>query len=231
MTKTTKEKKPHWVLRFFLLYIAFIILYCSYLYFFMDVRITKAVNVQENYGQYLIDTQDKMVEYSLEFASLVEDVERVYTEKEKEAIKEELIKQNELLKELQINSPDSTNEDYLQIYTDILKIFSFYIQGETMQAEYVYAYKDNYIPDEKFSDKTVRLETYTMGTSLCNMMGNMMLNNYTYINDVRNTNYESKFEILPVEDLQSYLEENISEEKRNELLQRTEIEDIIENVS
>ena len=56
-----------------------------------------------------------------------------------------------------------------------------------MQAEYVYAYKDNYIPDEKFSDKTVRLETYTMGTSLCNMMGNMMLNNYTYINDVRNT--------------------------------------------
>ena len=100
-----------------------------------------------------------------------------------------------------------------------------------MQAEYVYAYKDNYIPDEKFSDKTVRLETYTMGTSLCNMMGNMMLNNYTYINDVRNTNYESKFEILPVEDLQSYLEENISEEKRNELLQRTEIEDIIENVS
>ena len=80
MTKTTKEKKPHWVLRFFLLYIAFIILYCSYLYFFMDVRITKAVNVQENYGQYLIDTQDKMVEYSLEFASLVEDVEHYFNQ-------------------------------------------------------------------------------------------------------------------------------------------------------
>lgn len=205
-----KPKKPHWILRFFILYLLFLIGYCSYLYFAMDVRISLKEDYQKNYGQYLVDIQDKMVGHSLDFNSMVEDTERVYTDAEKDKIKDELVSQNDLLKNLQLNPPNSDNEDYALIYKDVLKIFGFYIQGETMQAEYVYGYKDSYIADEEYSDSTTRLETYTMGTSLCNLMGNMMLNNYKYINDVRGTDYSSKYNIQPVDDLESYLSDSSS---------------------
>lgn len=200
-----QPKKIHWILRFFILYLIFLIGYSLYLYCVMDVRISLKENYQTNYGQYLINTQDKMVEHSLNFNSMVEDTERVYTDTEKDKIKDELVSQNDLLKNLQLNPPNSDNQDYALIYKDILKIFGFYIQGETMQAEYIYGYKNDYIADEKFSDSTTKIETYTMGTSLCNLMGNMMLNNYKYINDVRKTDYSSKYNIQPVDDLKEYL--------------------------
>lgn len=220
----TKIKKPHWVMRFFILYFIFLVFYIAWLYFVMDVRITKKVDVQLDYGQYLVDTQDKMIERTLEFAGLAEDTNRVYTDEEKERITNELLKQNKLLKELQKNPPNESNEDYVQIYNDILKIFSFYIQGETMQANYIYGYKDHYLADEKFADDTVRQETYTMGLALCNMMGNMMLNNYTYINNVRNTQYESKYTIIPVDDLESYLKS--TDEEREEILNSSTLEEV-----
>ena len=214
-------KKTHWIRLFFICYFIFLIGYCAYLFIFMDVRITLNKDVQKNYGQYLVDMQDKIVEHSLIFDKLVEDTERVYTDEEKESIKQELLDQNDLLKKLQATVPDETNEDYALVYKDILKIFGLYIQGETMQAEYIYGYKDSYIADEINSDKTVRMETYTMGTALCNMMGNMMLNNYTYINDVRNTTFESKYTITPVNDLENYISKDASthtvEEQRQKL--------------
>lgn len=244
--KQEVEKRPNWVLRFFLLYLLFIVLYCLYLYVFMDVRITIKPDIQKEYGKYLVEMQDKMVGQTLDFANLVEDVNRQYTDREKDRIKDELVKQNELLKELQINSPDETNNDYTDIYKDMVKIFSFYIQGETMQSEYIYAYKNEYIADEKMSDENVRIETYTLGSSLCEVMGNMMLNNYNYINAVRETDYQSSYTIVPVDDISDYLwdidedstnDENAENNKEsissvltekdktdiNELLQRTPV--------
>lgn len=242
------EKRPNWVLRFFLLYLSFIVVYCLYLYVFMDVRITIKPDIQKEYGKYLVEMQDKMVGQTLDFANLVEDINRQYTDREKDRIKDELVKQNELLKELQINSPDEINNDYMNIYKDMVKIFSFYIQGETMQSEYIYAYKDEYIADEKMSDENTRIETYTLGSSLCEVMGNMMLNNYDYINNVRGTDYQSSYTIVPVDDISDYLwdaaedsaddkdtgnnKENISpvltekdKSDINKLLQRTPISD------
>lgn len=167
----------------------------------MDVRITFTGKIQENYGQYLTDIQDKFIERTLEYTAITEDTERLYSNTEKANIESELVKQNDILKELQKNPPNEDNLDYSNIYNDIMKIMAFYIQGETMQAEYIYGYKDKYLPDEEQSGKVVRLETYTMGAALCNVMGNMMLNNYRYINEVRNTNFNSKYIIMSIDEI------------------------------
>ena len=79
-----------------------------------------------------------------------------------------------------------------------------------MIAEYCYAYTDNYTLENEYSDKAVSIEKYTMGKEMCNMMGNMVLNNYRYINDIRGTNYQSKYNIVEIGNSMSEAESNTS---------------------
>jgi hypothetical protein len=136
----------------------------------------------------------------IEFEALTSQTGVVYSETDKAAIAAILEEQNEFLRTMQKLAPNEDNADYLDIYQDMLQIYAFYIQGEVMKAEYCYNYDNNYVLENEYTNSTTSLETYTMGQELCNMMGNMILNNFKYINQVRGTNYESKHNIVEMGD-------------------------------
>lgn len=221
-TETTnealKEKKKRdaqrffllWLCRFLICYALVISVFLIYVFGIQGAKITYIGNVQNNYAKYLVKQSDVFVGYMVEFENLTNKTGAEYTDEEKAAIQSSLEKQNEFLNTLQKRSPDETNSDYLDLYQDMLQIFAFYIQGEIMIAEYCYAYTDNYTLENEYSDKAVSIEKYTMGKEMCNMMGNMVLNNYRYINDIRGTNYQSKYNIVEIGNSMSEAESNTS---------------------
>ena len=185
-----------WMRRLIIAYILCIAAYFVYVFAIQGATISFVGNIQKKYAKYLVEQSDVFVDYMIDFNLMTSDTKREYTENEKIQIKENLEKQNEFLANLQKRAPDETNSDYRDLYQDMLQIFAFYIQGETMMAEYCYSYSDNYTLENEYSDQNVGLETYTMGKELCNMMGNMILNNFRYINEIRGTEYQSKHNIV-----------------------------------
>lgn len=188
-----------WVRRLIIFYILGLLLYFAYMHFVAGLTISYTGGIQRNYAKYLVKTNDEFVSSMIEFNTLTADTGRAYTDQEKQLIKECLDKQNELLTELQKTSPNEKNLDYIALYQDILQTYAFYIQGEVMKAEYCYAYTDNEVLENKYSTSEHGIETYTMGDELCNMMGNVILNNYTYINSIRGTSFKSKHNIQAVD--------------------------------
>lgn len=178
-----------WLGRAFLFYILFLGLFAAWLFGIKGYRIEK--NIQKNYAEFLIKQNDVFVAHMIDFNQMTSSSSREYAFEEKTAIGNELTQQNEFLIYMQTHAPDSSNSDYIDIYQDMLQIYGFYIQGEAMIAEYCYDYQKPRIAEDVVNTG----EQYTMGTELCNMFGNMILNNYRYINEVRSTNYESKFVI------------------------------------
>lgn len=200
MTEYKKAKEfLTWIILFALCWFLFTGAYIGYLYFVKDVRITPVSTIQDNYAKFLVEKHDHFLDSIIEFEAATKKTTSVYSKEELDAIQALLLEQNGILKDLQKFPPDTNNEDYYPIYQDALKIISFYIQGEIMKMEYVYNYKDFYLPEEELSGDIVGIETYTIGHELCNLMGNMLLNNYIYINQVRDTKIPSKFDILPLE--------------------------------
>ena len=187
-----------WIKRLVIGYVICMTLYFIWLFAFQGATISFNGNIQRNYAKFLIDKNDEFVTYMMEFEALTQTTGKVYSYEQKEAIKNNLVKQNEFLKKLQKQSPEDKNNDYLDIYQDMLQIYAFHIQGEIMIAEYCYAYTDNFTLEDQYSDSVASLEQYTMGKELCNMMGNMILNNYKYVNDIRDTTYESKHDIIEI---------------------------------
>ena len=187
-----------WLRRLIVCYITAMAIYFVYVFAVQGVQISWVGDVQRNYAKFLVKQNDEFVNYMIEFEDLTSKTGSEYTEEEKALIKANLEKQNEFLSKLQKRSPSESNADYLDLYQDMLQIFAFYIQGEVMKAEYCYAYSDNYTLENQYSDNTAGMETYTMGQELCNLMGNMILNNFRYINEVRGTNYQSIHNIVEI---------------------------------
>ena len=185
-----------WCKRLLIGYVICMTLYFVWFFAIQGATLTFNGSIQRNYAKFLITQNDEFVTYMMEFEALTSKTGQVYSYAQKEAIKENLIKQNEFLKNLQKQSPEEKNSDYLDLYQDMLQIYAFHIQGEIMIAEYCYAYTDNFTLEDQYSNPTASLEQYTMGKELCNMMGNMILNNYKYVNDIRGTTYESKHDII-----------------------------------
>jgi hypothetical protein len=194
--RARKQVSKLWIKRFFIAYIACIAIYFIYLFAFQGFSISYVGNVQREYGKFLVESNDEFIGYMVEFEVLTQKVDSVYSESEKEQIRENLERQNNFLKKMQKHAPNDKNQDYMDIYQDMLQIYAFFIQGEIMQAEYCYNYDSNFTLENAFSGSEVSLEQYTMGKELCNMMGNMILNNYKYINEIRNTTYTSKYNII-----------------------------------
>ena len=186
-----------WLRRLVIFYIIGLLIYFAYLFFALGISIRYTGWIQRNYAKYLIETNDEFVDYMINFNNLTNETNRVYSDSEKKAITLCLEEQNKLLTELQKTSPNEKNTDYIDIYQDMLQTYAFYIQGEIMKAEYCYSYTDNFTI-ENSSSNGKNIETYTMGDELCNMMGNVILNNYTYINAIRNTSITSKHNIQAV---------------------------------
>lgn len=187
-----------WLRRFIICYFAIMAIYFTYVFAIKKTKVTFIGNIQRNYAKFLVEQNDEFVNYMIEFEDLTSKTNDEYSDEEKDLIKQNLEKQNAFLSNLQKRAPNDSNSDYLDLYQDMLQIFAFYIQGEVMKAEYCYAYSNNYTLENKYSDKNVGMETYTMGQELCNMMGNMILNNFRYINEIRGTNYQSTHNIVEI---------------------------------
>lgn len=185
-----------WVKRFIIAYLLCMAIYAIYLFAFQGLSIEFVGNIQKEYAKFLVKQNDEFVTLMVEFEALTDKTNETYTEVEKEAIQANLEKQNEFLKKMQRRSPNEKNADYMDLYQDILQIYAFYIQGEIMIAEYCYAFDNTFTLENQYSNSETSLETYTTGKGLCNMFGNMILNNYKYINDIRDTSYQSQHNIV-----------------------------------
>jgi hypothetical protein len=185
-----------WIKRFVVAYLLCMAIYVIYLFAFQGLTIEFVGNIQKEYAKFLVTQNDEFVTLMVEFEALTSKTNETYTEAEKEAIQKNLEKQNEFLKKLQRRSPNEDNADYVDLYQDILQIYAFYIQGEIMMAEYCYAFDATFTLENQYSNSETSLETYTTGKGLCNMFGNMILNNYKYINDIRDTSYKSQHNIV-----------------------------------
>lgn len=184
-----------WMRRVLIGYVLCMAVFFVYLFVGQGLNISYVGNIQKNYAKFLINQNDTFIDYMIEFEALTVDTEVEYSANRKAAIKENLEKQNAFLKKLQKLPPDQTNTDYLDLYQDMLQIFAFYIQGEVMKAEYCYSYDPNATLESQFTNSAASKENYTMGQELCNMMGNMILNNFKYINAIRDTAFKSKHNI------------------------------------
>jgi hypothetical protein len=185
-----------WMKRLIIGYVLGMTIFFIYLFAVQGLNIQWVGGVQRNYGKFLVKQNDKFITQMIEFEALTSQTGVVYSETDKAAIAANLEKQNEFLRTMQKLSPNEDNADYLDIYQDMLQIYAFYIQGEVMKAEYCYNYDNNHVLENEYTNNTTGLETYTIGQELCNMMGNMILNNFKDINQVRGTNYESKHNII-----------------------------------
>ena len=185
-----------WIKRFIVAYLLCMVVYVVYLFAFQGLTIEFIGNIQKEYAKFLVQENDEFVTLMVEFEALTSKTQETYTDAEKEAIQQNLEKQNEFLKKLQKRSPNADNADYVDLYQDILQIYAFYIQGEIMIAEYCYAFDATFTLENQYSNSETSLETYTTGKGLCNMFGNMILNNYKYINDIRDTSYKSQHNIV-----------------------------------
>ncbi len=158
------------------------------LYLFLVKGMTIKENPQYNYAKFLINNNDKMIELMFYFEEN-SPKEKEYTEEDKEALSNKIIEQNDLVKYLQENPPDKKNQDYLEIYNDLLKSYAFFIQGEIMEMEKIYG-------------ETDRMEKMILGQNLQNMMGNVIIELNDKINAIRGTNIKYKYgydENIPVE--------------------------------
>lgn len=158
------------------------------LYLFLVKGMTIKENPQYNYAKFLINNNDKMIELMFYFEEN-SPKEKEYTEEDKEALSNKIIEQNDLVKYLQENPPDEKNQDYLEIYNDLLKSYAFFIQGEIMEMEKIYG-------------ETDRMEKMILGQNLQNMMGNVIIELNDKINAIRGTNIKYKYgydENIPVE--------------------------------
>jgi hypothetical protein len=187
-----------WLKRVLIGYVIGMAIYFVWLFSIQGLTIEWIGGVQRNYAKFLVEKNDEFITHMIEFEALTSKTGSVYTSAEKESIAKSLEQQNEFLKKMQKLSPDETNTDYLDIYQDMLQIYAFYIQGEVMKAEYCYNFSNNFVAEDEYSNSTTSIETYTMGQELCNMMGNMILNNFKYINQVRDTSYKSKHNIVEI---------------------------------
>ena len=185
-----------WMRRLVIGYVLCMAMYFIWLFAIQGVTIDYVGGTQRNYAKFLVEQNDEFITEMIEFEALTSKTNSVYTEAEKAAIKANLERQNRFLQKLQKRAPNESNSDYIDIYQDMLQIYAFYIQGEVMKAEYCYKYDTNFTLENQFSGEGASLESYTMGQELCNMMGNMILNNFKYINDIRDTNYKSKHNIV-----------------------------------
>ena len=194
----SKRMFKRWCLRTVIGYVVVMTGICIYLFGFSGWTPNPNRRIQKNYALYLTEQNDAFIDSMIEFTSMTKQTGQVYSPEQKAEIQRKLNEQNDFLKEMQLYSPSEQNQDYLDLYQDMLRMYAFYIQGETMVAEYCYNYSDNTSPEGEKA-QAGSYESYTTGSELCNMFGNMILNNFTYINDVRHTDYQSKFDIRPLQ--------------------------------
>ena len=183
---------------------------------FRGMNITNVGKIQDNYPQYMVDINDEFIGYMLEFEKLLEEPQREYSEEELKAISDNLEKQNNVMIKLQKTPPNGANKDYLGVYKDYLKLYAFYIQGEVMRVEYVSAYRNQYTQEEIQNGLSANEETYVIGIELCNMMGTLILENPIIVNKVHNTNADSIYDVINLEEWKESVSEKIEEyEKEN----------------
>lgn len=190
-----------------------------YIGYCVDIRgleIKFPAKIQENYAEYLIKQNDKFVDKMLEFEDFTKEYKREFSEEELNLIAKNIEDKNNIMIDLQQNPPDYSNKEYAEIYKDILKVYAFYIQGEVLRVEYISNYKSEYTMEEIKAGKDAKEETYIMGVQLCNMMGSLILENPTIVNEIKDTNIPTRYETEPIEEWMEKFNKALERSKNQE---------------
>ena len=206
----------------------FALIMTVYYFYNINVRgmtITNIAKIQDNYPAYMVKINDKFVDYMVEFEDLLKEPRRVYSKEELQKISENMNNQNKLMIALQKNPPNKDNKDYLEVYKDYLKLYAFYIQGEVMRVEFVSAYKEEYTQEEIRDNLVASEENYIIGIELCNMMGTMILENPVIVNKIHNTDFQSKHDVIPLDEWKEEVSKKIEEYEKSLEDEKTDDED------
>ena len=206
----------------------FALIMTVYYFYNINVRgmtITNVAKIQDNYPAYMVKINDKFVDYMVEFEDLLKEPRRVYSKEELQKISENMNNQNKLMIALQKNPPNKDNKDYLEVYKDYLKLYAFYIQGEVMRVEFVSAYKEEYTQEEIRDNLVASEENYIIGIELCNMMGTMILENPVIVNKIHNTDFQSKHDVIPLDEWKEEVSKKIEEYEKSLENEKTDVED------
>ena len=206
----------------------FALIMTVYYFYNINVRgmtITNVAKIQDNYPAYMVKINDEFVDYMVEFEDLLKEPRRVYSKEELQKISENMNNQNKLMIALQKNPPNKDNKDYLEVYKDYLKLYAFYIQGEVMRVEFVSAYKEEYTQEEIRDNLVASEENYIIGIELCNMMGTMILENPVIVNKIHNTDFQSKHDVIPLDEWKEEVSKKIEEYEKSLENEKTDVED------
>ena len=206
----------------------FALIMTVYYFYNINVRgmtITNIAKIQDNYPAYMVKINDEFVDYMVEFEDLLKEPRRVYSKEELQKISENMNNQNKLMIALQKNPPNKDNKDYLEVYKDYLKLYAFYIQGEVMRVEFVSAYKEEYTQEEIRDNLVASEENYIIGIELCNMMGTMILENPVIVNKIHNTDFQSKHDVIPLDEWKEEVSKKIEEYEKSLENEKTDVED------
>ena len=187
--KPSKTKKNFKVLGIICLVIVtiFLLLLAIYKYFNYTTGFTiyfYDYNYENEYGRFLIEQNDAFIENMVAFdntAKVSRDYSS-YSEAEKKELSNIVVAEGEIISRMENNAPSDKNADYEELYTNMLKSYALYIQGQSMELEYIYQTAEG-IDNERF----------TLGESVTKLLGNFIIEYNPIVNDIRGTDYYYKY--------------------------------------
>lgn len=156
-------------------------------------RVSLIVTPQENYPKYLVDLNNKFVRNMYDFLQDIGKVDTMEASVGRDSLLENIGKyivvQNELVDDMIENSPNESNQDYFNLVDQMRYTYLFMLHGEIDILEQMY---------EPNADKreTTKLQT---GYAMQNVMGEIILQFPTVINQIRDTDYKADYVYVPDE--------------------------------
>ncbi len=195
--KTKKSKKIFKILGSIVLFFVtiFLILFCVYKYYHFTTGFTiyfYNYNYENEYGKFLIESNDAFIENMVSFDNTARsgrDAES-YSQMEKDKLSNIIVAEGEIISKMENNAPSDKNADYEEVYVNMLKSYALYIQGQTMQMEYIFQ------TEEGLSD-----ERFVLGESITKLVGNFIIEYAPIVNEIRGTNYYYKYSATDMFDM------------------------------
>ena len=165
----------------------FLILFCIYRYYHYTTGFTiyfHNYNYENEYGKFLIEINDSFIENMISFDDTAREERDYssYSETEKKQLSNVIVAEGELISRMENTPPSDKNADYEELYTNMLKSYALYIQGQTMKLDYIFQTQEG-----------MDSERFTLGESITKLVGNFIIEYSPIVNNVRGTDYYYKY--------------------------------------
>lgn len=180
------------------------------------INVLNLENPQDEYGKFLVEQNNNFAKLMYDFLITSEEVGDEFSEESiplLEKMSNQIIEQNNIVKNLERNPPDETNADYYNLIEQIRQTYLFLLQGEINILEQLYLSK------EEQSEGV-----FKTGIALQNVMGEIILQFPKLINDVRGTDFKSNYVYIPDDD-SLIIEDILTDKEYNEYLNTSESEE------